>query len=487
VLRVGELHEIYDAAVAAGLPACREGLLGGIDPAFVASLPVASSRAEQVLSDLNALNRAGRLEDESAPLEVWLLNASKLSGARREAGVFRRMLELLRGTPPPGSKERTPLRILFVLASPVDLPRFDDAQIWRELAEALGPMGDHGSVVFERLEAPTENALRQRLAQRSWHVLYLVVHGHERRAARYGAIALQGSDGRARHVAARYLADLVASNPSLRAVVLQAGIDAASDFGVVCDALVDQGVTAVVAPPLGGKAQRILISKLATGALAGVSAEGLSSEISTGLNGEGIRMGAVRVVARDPSQLIFPACDPHPSTPTTPVELGSPSREPSSPRAGQASWQETIQRKRASGRFDVFLCHNPADKPAVKRIGQQLKEAGILPWLDSWELQPGQPWQILLERQIGNIQSGAVFVGLAGIGPWQEQEMYGFLRELVTRKIPVIPVLLPDAPSTPELPVLLRGMTWVDFRSGDPAPLDMLIWGITGRRPDGIP
>ena len=35
----------------------------------------------------------------------------------------------------------------------------------------------------------------------------------------------------------------------------------------------------------------------------------------------------------------------------------------------------------ASGVFDVFLCHNSGDKLAVKRIGQQLKEAGLLPWL----------------------------------------------------------------------------------------------------------
>jgi hypothetical protein len=37
--------------------------------------------------------------------------------------------------------------------------------------------------------------------------------------------------------------------------------------------------------------------------------------------------------------------------------------------------------------FDVFLCHNPADKPAVKAIGERLKDAGVKPWLDEWELQ----------------------------------------------------------------------------------------------------
>ena len=131
----------------------------------------------------------------------------------------------------------------------------------------------------------------------------------------------------------------------------------------------------------------------------------------------------------------------------------------------------------------MFLCHNTSDKPAVKRIAEHLEARGILAWLDEWELPPGQPWQPLLEKQIANIKSAAVFVGAAGVGPWQEQEIYGFLREFVSRKSPVIPVMLEDAPAKPELPIFLRAMTWVDFRVADPDPFSRLVWGITGRRP----
>jgi TIR domain-containing protein len=148
--------------------------------------------------------------------------------------------------------------------------------------------------------------------------------------------------------------------------------------------------------------------------------------------------------------------------------------------------QRELERKRAEGVFDVFLCHNSADKPDVKKIGKQLMERGILPWLDEWELPPGQPWQPLLERQIANIKSAAVFVGSAGVGPWQEQELRGFLSEFVSRQSPVIPVLLRNAPDKPELPLFLRAMTWVDFRIQDSNPLDRLIWGITGKRPERL-
>ena len=62
--------------------------------------------------------------------------------------------------------------------------------------------------------------------------------------------------------------------------------------------------------------------------------------------------------------------------------------------------------------------------------------------------------------------------------------MRGFLSEFADRQVPVIPVLLPDAPKQPELPLFLRQMTWVDFRVADPDPLERLLWGITGQRPE---
>lgn len=142
----------------------------------------------------------------------------------------------------------------------------------------------------------------------------------------------------------------------------------------------------------------------------------------------------------------------------------------------------TLANKRAAGRFDVFLCHNSADKAAVKRIGERLKRHGILPWLDEWELPPGQPALPQLERQLECIGSAAVFFGAAGIGPWQQQEMRVFVEEFVRRGAPLIPVLLDGAPALPTLPPFLRGMTWVDFRRVDPDPIRQLLWGITRQR-----
>ncbi|MBE8991749.1 GUN4 domain-containing protein [Nostoc sp. LEGE 12450] len=138
-------------------------------------------------------------------------------------------------------------------------------------------------------------------------------------------------------------------------------------------------------------------------------------------------------------------------------------------------------------KFDVFLCHNSKDKPAVIGVAEQLQQRGIVPWLDIWHLRPGFSWQDSLDEQINEIQAAAVFVGNSGFGPWQDQEIKAFIRAFVNRKCPVIPVLLPDAPQEPQLPVFLQGLMWVDFRLQNPEPMGQLIWGITGEKPGTKP
>jgi nucleotide-binding universal stress UspA family protein len=132
--------------------------------------------------------------------------------------------------------------------------------------------------------------------------------------------------------------------------------------------------------------------------------------------------------------------------------------------------------------FDVFLSYNRADQSAVEKIAKELKKLGIRPWFDEWQLRPGFPWQDELERQIESIKAAAVFVGKQGVGPWQDLEQDAFLREFRKRRCPVIPVILPEGGSEPKLPIFLAGMTWVDFRTMDPDPMERLIWGITGKR-----
>ena len=146
-------------------------------------------------------------------------------------------------------------------------------------------------------------------------------------------------------------------------------------------------------------------------------------------------------------------------------------------------WGRTAVRSTEPLEFDVFMCHNSSDKDAVRTLNTQLKSQGLKTWLDEEQLPPGRVWQELLEQQIESIRSVAVFVGAAGVGPWQDVEIRAFLSEFVNRRCPVIPVILTDCTTVPQLPLFMRQFTWVDFRKERPTPFDQLVWGITGERP----
>ena len=386
----------------------------------------------------------------------------------------------MNGSPSSAESPPPPLRVLCVIANPSDLPRIDASRVWTEIDEALQPFIQNGSVVIQRPASLTEIEIRNTLAKGRFHILHFVGHA-QARSANYGTIALLASDGRARLLAPKAVASLLADN-AVGLCILQACDDAGFCFDSVGVAAAERGIAVAVTPTLSGAAQKAFLAKLYAGLLTGRTPQVLTRELSA----IAPQTARLRIMTSRPDAPIFSlaqqAAAPQAAAPP-PAPVPQPSQVPI-PAPAPPAWHQQLALKRAQGTFDVFLCHSSKDKPAVKSIGQRLKENGLLPWLDIWELPPGQPWQPLLERQIGSIRAAAVFVGAGGLGPWQEQELYTFLREFVRRQVPVIPVLLPEAPKEPDLPLFLTGMTYVDFRLADPDPFQQLIWGITGQHPD---
>lgn len=138
----------------------------------------------------------------------------------------------------------------------------------------------------------------------------------------------------------------------------------------------------------------------------------------------------------------------------------------------------------AGSAFDVFFSYNSQDKATVLPLAEALGQRGLAVWLDEEQLPPGLPHQPLLEQAIRESRSVAVLVGQSGIGPWENEEMQAALALAVRDKRPVIPVLLSDTPTQPNLPLFLSNRTWVDLRPAiSEAGLDRLQWGITGVKP----
>jgi WD40 repeat protein len=141
-----------------------------------------------------------------------------------------------------------------------------------------------------------------------------------------------------------------------------------------------------------------------------------------------------------------------------------------------------LKGKIETGDYDVFLCHNSRDREQIKAIGERLKERGILPWLDVWEIPPGARWQKELQKQLRSIRSAAVFIGRRGAGPWQELEVESLLEQLARRGRPIIPVILEGRQGRPRLPAFLGLWQVVDMRQPVPDPFEQLVWGITGQK-----
>jgi DNA-directed RNA polymerase subunit RPC12/RpoP len=145
----------------------------------------------------------------------------------------------------------------------------------------------------------------------------------------------------------------------------------------------------------------------------------------------------------------------------------------------------TVKAKKQVDDFDVFLAHNAQDKPQVEKIAQHLKERGLNPWLDKWNLPPGRRIAEEIERVLPNTRAVAVFIAAVGTGPWEQLEIYAALQLFVKNRRPLIPVLLPGATGTSGLPLFLQQFNIVrfDLDVHDENALDNLQWGITGQQP----
>ena len=152
----------------------------------------------------------------------------------------------------------------------------------------------------------------------------------------------------------------------------------------------------------------------------------------------------------------------------------------------QETIKSSLEGKRASNSFDVFLWCSYEDKPSIKNYGRLLKEQGFLPWFEDWEIQPGLNRQREIEKYLKHAKSAAVFFGKGGVKAWVRLLEQAFVREFVEFDRPLIPVILPEAIeiTLPDLPSTFQGIQWVDFRQEDPDPFKLLLYGITGKRPD---
>jgi len=116
----------------------------------------------------------------------------------------------------------------------------------------------------------------------------------------------------------------------------------------------------------------------------------------------------------------------------------------------------------------VFLCYSKQDKSQVKELYQALKEAGLEPWLDEFNLLPGQDWELEIKRAVQTADFFLACLSKNSVdkrGYLQKEIKMGLeiLGQMPEGKIYLIPVRLEEC----EVPDRLRNRHWVDIFVSD--------------------
>lgn len=123
--------------------------------------------------------------------------------------------------------------------------------------------------------------------------------------------------------------------------------------------------------------------------------------------------------------------------------------------------------------YDVFLSHNHADKPRVRRLAERLRTAGVRVWLDEWVIKAGDDIYLAIEHGLEAARVQVLCLSQAALdSEWVTLERSTVLfRDPSNKGRRFIPLLLVDC----ALPDTLRRYKYVDFREESEAAFAELL------------
>jgi WD40 repeat protein len=128
--------------------------------------------------------------------------------------------------------------------------------------------------------------------------------------------------------------------------------------------------------------------------------------------------------------------------------------------------------------YDVFLSHNSQDKPRVRKLAEQLREAGLRVWFDDWIIKPGDDIYLAIERGLEAARVQVLCLSPQALGSaWVTLERNTVLfRDPTNTGHRFVPLLLADC----DLPDTLRRYKYVDFRQETQAAFEELLTACRG-------
>jgi len=126
-----------------------------------------------------------------------------------------------------------------------------------------------------------------------------------------------------------------------------------------------------------------------------------------------------------------------------------------------------------SRRRQVFVSYAQADKVVARQVAEALRNAGLLVWIDAWELAAGDSIAQRIDQAIASSDILLVLLSQSSVASqWVQKELSAALSgELRDRAITVIPALIEDC----RIPPLLADRQYLDLRRDLPAAIQRLV------------
>ena len=113
----------------------------------------------------------------------------------------------------------------------------------------------------------------------------------------------------------------------------------------------------------------------------------------------------------------------------------------------------------------IFLSHNWADKPFVRRLADDLESHGVKVWIDEGEIKVGDSLIEKIRDGIDNVEYLAAILSHDSVkSPWVQREIdVAMNQEIGGRKIKVLPIMYQKC----DPPGFLLGKAYADFTNED--------------------
>lgn len=145
----------------------------------------------------------------------------------------------------------TPLRILVMIASPVDYPQLNVTQEWQNLKDSVVDLEKRGLVVLHRLTPPTLSNLQRNIRRSKYHIFHYIGHGGFDDQYQDGVLVLENEHGSSHVVSSQHIGTILHDEQTLRLAVLNtcdgAKTSNSDQFSGVAQTLLQQGIPAVIA------------------------------------------------------------------------------------------------------------------------------------------------------------------------------------------------------------------------------------------------